>query len=159
MGLRLPLLFDCQGLAHLRVFQEHGGTSSTTGKLLGASIQHLKVKVGTGGPLFQTDFSIFGPLATPSWVSHLWQYLWMKKVGIKESTPLLELQREGNMFLMQHFAMTGTQGAELEKVNRCWLYLQVMSLANISSGDGHLILEDAWKGVLAMFWPAYYMWP
>ena len=60
MGLGLPLLFESQGLAHLRVVQEHGGTSSTMGKLLGASIQWLKVELGTGGPLFQMDFSIFG---------------------------------------------------------------------------------------------------
>ena len=108
MGLGLPLLFNCQGLAHLRVVQEHGGTLSTMGKLLGASIQHLKVEVGTGGPLFQMDFSIFGRLATPSWVTHLWKYLWTKKVGIEESTPSLGLRREGDVFLMQCFALMGT---------------------------------------------------
>ena len=63
------------------------------------------------------------------------------------------------MFLMQHFVMMGTQGAKLDKVNRCHLYLQVTSLADITSGNGRLILEDVWKGVLVMFWPAYYKWP
>ena len=70
----------------------------------------------------------------------------MKKISVEESTPLLELRRDGDMFLMQCFAMTGTQGAELEKVNRCQLFLQATSLADITSGDGCLILEDAWKG-------------
>ena len=91
MGLGLSLLFESQGLAHLQVIQEHSSTSSTMGKLLGASIQWLKVELGTSGPLFQMDFSIFGCLATPSWVTHLWQYSWMKKVGVEECTPLLKL--------------------------------------------------------------------
>ena len=34
-----------------------------------------------------------------------------------------------------------------------------MSLADISLGDGCLILEDAWKGVRAVFQPSYYTWP
>ena len=133
--------------------------SSITGKLLGASIQQLKVEVGTGGSLFQADFSIFGRLAMPSWVTHLWRYAWSKKVGLEEKTSSLELRREGNVFLMQCFAMTRTRGAELDKVNQCRLYLQALTLADIVSGDGCSILEDAWKGAPAVFHPSYYSWP
>ena len=91
LGLGLPLLFDSQTLAHLWVFQEHGGTSSITSKLLRASIQQLKVEVGTGGPLFQADFHVFGHLMTSSWVAHFWWYTWSKKVDLEESTPSLKL--------------------------------------------------------------------
>ena len=51
------------------------------------------------------------------------------------------------------------RGAELKKVNRCHLFLQVTSLADITSGDGRSILEDAWKGDRVTFWPSYYSWP
>ena len=65
-GLGMHSLYKSQDLAYLQAFQEHRGSTSIMGKLLGASIQWLKVEIGMGGPLFHSDFGIFGRLATPS---------------------------------------------------------------------------------------------
>ena len=99
-GLGMPSLYKSQGLVHLQAFQKHGGLTSIMGQLLGASIQWLKVEIVTRGPLFHSDFGIFGRLVTPSWVAHLWQYAHSKRVWLDEDTPSLALCWEGNAFLM-----------------------------------------------------------
>jgi len=57
------------------------------------------------------------------------------------------LARIGDMALMEHFVKAGYPAAQLTQLNRCRLYLQVITLADIVSADGSLILPEAFIGV------------
>ena len=53
---------------------------------------------------------------------------------------------EKDTFLMEEFVHKGLWGAWLEQLNLCWLYLQVLTLAEISTGCGRFISLAVWKG-------------
>jgi hypothetical protein len=76
-----------------------------------------------------------------------------------ENTPSPILRRIGDKFLMDHFLLHGFKGKALSKLNRCRLYLQVNSLADIASADGKWITHEAWFGKLDESRPHYYSWP
>jgi hypothetical protein len=46
--------------------------------------------------------------------------------------------------------------ADLKAFNRCWLFLGVMFLAEITTADGLSLAHDAWKGTRSRFSPLLY---
>jgi len=48
---------------------------------------------------------------------------------------------------MDYFVEEGFSASVLGTLNRCWLYLQVITLADISSADGSCIIPDVLQGI------------
>jgi hypothetical protein len=48
----------------------------------------------------------------------------------------IELQREGDQFLMEVFYEAGYQGYSLRRLNLCQLYLQVTTVSDVVNGAG-----------------------
>ena len=94
-----------------------------------------------------SDGTISSTYVTSTWLSDVWKFLSEKKLFIQDDLPNLELQRENDRYIMD---IALTQGSfstnELQKINGCRLFLQVTSLADITSGDGTFILKHYWDG-------------
>jgi hypothetical protein len=60
---------------------------------------------------------------------------------------------------MEHLQLHGFMGATLTRLNQCRLFLQVMTLVDISSADGQQITYDPWHGKRDDLRPHYYLWP
>jgi hypothetical protein len=109
------------------------------------SLEIFRIKVGLSGQPFQWDFSKFQQLATDCSIKHWWQYANENHIHIEGPTPAME-HRELDVFLMDRFSQQ-FEGKDLHQVNQCRLYVQALTLSDITSIDGRCIEQDAWKGI------------
>jgi len=72
--------------------------------------------------------------------------------------------REHDLFLMDYFVEEGLSPKALGSLNRCRLYLQVITLVDITSADGTSIISDVFHGIplqdrrSKLTWPCQ-QWP
>ena len=81
---------------------------------------------------------------TESWIQSTWLFMSGNSIKLKDNTPFIPLGREEDKILMEHFMLQGYKGIELRNINCCRLYLKVITLADITSGDGKTITKEAW---------------
>ena len=60
---------------------------------------------------------------------------------------------------MQCFIDNGFHGIQLASINRCRIYLQVITLSDISTGDGLRIDKSTYTGVKNTNIRTEYLWP
>ena len=157
-GLGINDLYVSQGIAHIKKLINHAYSArDPTGQLLRASAQHLLLELGTSHQLFEHDYRIFGPIATKSWMKHTWQFFSEFNISLESDTPSLHLQCPQDQFLMEGFQQHYNKG--LPRLNRCRMYLNVCSLAEITTADGKYITKDAWEGNRASIATNTYTWP
>ena len=79
----------------------------------------------------------------------------------------IELRRDGTHFLpkrkydknlMEYFINNGIHGYDLASVNRCRLFLKVMYLSDITTGDGSYIARPSYYGVQNQWLTTTYEW-
>ncbi len=157
MGIMHP--FYTQELSHLALCLHEGESDTITGELLRASMEQLQLELGTPGHLMQLDFSTLGKLATDCWIKTVWEFAWKHEIEIIDTGPSLELYRWNDQFLMEEFARQGWKGHELKKLNECRMYLEVTTLAEITSVDGKNIKEMSWTGKKDKNKCNQYQWP
>ena len=147
-GLNIPGLYTEQGLAYIEMLLMHGHREKDiTGKLLQGTLQQTKVKLGLPGPLLLQDYGRYHCLVTNTWIKHAWMFLWEHGLSMEDPGPHLERQREGDRHLIPSFYSAGIRGKQLAQLNWCRLYLQVTTLADITTGSGDSITTCAWKGI------------
>eukprot|EP00978_Attheya_sp_CCMP212_P043519 scaffold285802_cov35-Attheya_sp.AAC.1 len=62
---------------------------------------------------------------------------------VEDDVQTLLLQRANDQFLMQAFSDHGFTGTDLARLNETRMFLHVVTLADISSGDGrHLLIPS-----------------
>ena len=146
LGLRHPYIL--QGIEHIKVLMTHGVSQSLTGMLLRTNIEASKQELGLGGSFFTQNYKLYKGLVTNSWVKSTWQFLWEHKLSLEETTPNLYLTTSQDSYLMEDFKTIGQVDSEKMKVvNRCRLYLEVTTLAEISNARGGKIRADIFKGI------------
>ena len=69
-------------------------------------------------------------------------------MGIEDSVPDLELQREGDQYLIRVFQQAGFKGAQLKRLNTCRIFLKVVTVKDIATGCGSFISTSGWNGKL-----------
>eukprot|EP00978_Attheya_sp_CCMP212_P024993 scaffold79551_cov63-Attheya_sp.AAC.2 len=65
------------------------------------------------------------------------------RIDTLTDTASLQLQRDNDQFLMRGFSDGGYTGAALRNLNNCRMFLQAVTLSDISSGDGQYLLPFA----------------
>ena len=141
-GLQPPHLYITQGISHIEKFVQHIGSNSITGKLLRVSLEMSQLEIGIGRSLFSLQYKSFHILLEDSWIKNLWKFVWDNNIQIENRITKLPLpQREGDIFLMEAFQEQGYKPKELMILNRCRIYLRVMTLADIMTGEGNAFTE------------------
>ena len=64
------------------------------------SLEATKLEIGCEGSVLLKSFDELGLLATPTWITHTWEFLSGKHMGIEDLVPELDLQREEDQYLM-----------------------------------------------------------
>ena len=117
-------------------------------------MEFMKVELGLQGSLLTRDFELYGHLGEDIWVKHLWEF--SNKSGIQVEDKLHDFQfvREDDSTLNEWFAAAFQLGkitkSEWSKANKCRLYLKVLTVGDIASGDGCFIDEGMRKGNLQL---------
>jgi hypothetical protein len=159
LGLQIPNLFHSQGVAHIDRLLRFFGSKQLTGELLRHSAQALRLEVGCNGSLMELPYSIFGPLACKTWMKHTWEFLCDSKVALHIDVPEFPLRRENDSLLIPLFVSLGYRGEKLVKLNKCRMFLQVVTLSDICCGDGHSISHNSWHGIKSFTQKQFYLWP
>lgn len=158
-GLQLPNLYVQQGLSRIAFLTDNLGENNMSGELLRTSIEAAKVEIGVGRNLFALDYKLYRHLLTESWVKSTWQFAYENSINIVDKvTKNLTLHRQNDVFLMEIIVHHGFTKTELQKINRCRLYLQATTLSDITIGYGNKY-NRAYNCILDPTIPHHYIWP
>ena len=159
-GLGINNLYTHQDCSHIALFVEHIATNSITGQLLRTSLEYAQLKIGIGRNLFSLDYEMYHPLLTSSWIKSLWQFCHEQSINLTNTyTPNIPLQQDNNVFLMEIFANHGFTKGQLERINRCRIYLQVYALSDILNGHDTGYSKLAYSCYKDREIPHHYSWP
>ena len=148
LGLGLDHLFTIQGASKLTIFQEYINSNEITGNLLRAALEWATIHIGLPGNLFDHDYDTYGHLLPRSFIRTLWEFTSTHNIKVPRVHPELEHHRERDRYLMHDFVLSNTVSKkDLQKLNRCRLYLKVTTLSDITSGDGETICKQYWDGI------------
>ena len=159
MGLQFPCLYTQQVIDHVDCLLRHGGTSSILGQLLDATIKRAKVEIGVAGQLFRCDFHRTGFLLTNSWVKQVWKEVQEYELEVNECSSSRYLHRTNDQFIMTAFMDHGYSKSQLLTLNKCRLYLRVLTLADMVSGDGWYILPHFFRRINPLEQYSSIRWP
>jgi len=118
----------------------------------------VTVEMGLPGKLFHYNFKEWSHVM-PCWLSQTWQYASKQQIKITTYIPSLAPQCNNDQFLMLKFWQHGYKGNQLEALNKCQLWLQVTTLADITDGQGTELLIPMLTGSNEIALPTWWQWP
>ena len=75
-----------------------------------------------------------------------WKYLSDNDIRISAPIEVPTLQRERDSFIMEAFYDANLPLPVLRAANRCRMYLQLVTVADLATGNGSRLRRDAWIG-------------
>ena len=147
-----------QEITHLLVCLKQTQLGGITGSLISASLEQLRLEVGLPGWLTDHDFSIFGGLATESWITSVWQFTSRFHIELRDAESQLFRRRTNDLYLMEEFGRM-FDGQDLIDLNICRMFLHSVTLADICTVDGKAVTMNAWQGCRDLSRGTEFVWP
>ena len=145
-----------QVVSHIETLLYYIQQGIKVGEIFQISLSYMMMEsVLSSATLGKTNHDI--SYLTPTWKKHLWQFLlsqWLSIRGLGMETPVR--QREGYEFLMESFQYYYS-GQHLSLINRCRIYLQVITLSDITTPSVNNILPQIWNS--EQLASGMYTWP
>jgi hypothetical protein len=162
-GLSLPDLYDNQGFGQLSLFIRHLKLGDETGQLILSTLSHMQLSIGSSRPFLTTSFATYGKLIEPNWITSIWSYAKLTNTTIEvENQWLPTLAREGDATIIDAALTLNLTTSQIRQINACRIYLQVITISDISTVDGRYILPHILKGLRSkerisnLRWPTTY---
>jgi len=139
-GLGLKHLHTKQGLQKVLQVIKHLRTQTTLGKLLQVTIQAHQIQAGIPKPILEDTRLL--PWLPNWWITNMQEFLHSIQGSIILKKPwLIPPLRQHDRYLMKDFLNANLPTKDLQTLNNCQLYLQVTTLAEITTHDGTCILD------------------
>jgi len=144
-GLTLPTVIDTQFIEQVKKVLVHGALPTHTGRYFNISLEQAQLEVGIGTPILEASYDDYGFLLTFCWVKVLWEFLWLHRVTLYNPEQILpKLQRQGDFFIMECIvASRGFSEGDLIRINRCRMAFQAITAADVLTGDGIKVTQNA----------------
>ena len=146
-GLSLPRAIDTEFLGQIKSMLTHGAIPTHTGRFLNISLEQAQLEVGIGTPILEADYEQYGFLLTFCWIKVLWKRLWEYDIVLHQPEAekvLPKLQREGDFFIMERIVQSqGFTEEAMIRMNRCRLAFRALTIADVLSGDGTKVTQEA----------------
>ena len=140
MGLGIPDPFIQCGIARVKTFITHMGSETLTSCFITYSLQLLQIEMSFTKNVLEYDYDMWGYLATPSWITSLWEFVSRYNIVLKPPEQLIPNEiREGDTNIMQTLYTLGYQKQELMQINQVRIFLQVLYVSDIVEGNGKKI--------------------
>jgi hypothetical protein len=143
-GLALPHLYTLQGVDKLKLFLGHLRLQDRTGHLIHIDMTHVQLLTGTSTLFLNQDSAKYEWIES-GWLMSLRAFISRTKVSITYPLswqPIIQHDR----ILMDYFVRMGLPNKTLEIINRCCLYLQVITVSDVVATNGQIILASAKAG-------------
>jgi hypothetical protein len=159
-GLAIKTLYSIQSIGQLTLFIRHSREKDKTSTLLNISISQIQLSVGTCTSILELPFSTYGVWLESYWLVSFWRFMQRSSLRITLTPQWLPAHtRNGDIALMDHFVSQGYKAHQLIQLNRCRLYLQVITLTDIVSADGMCIIPDTFIGLPLLDRKSTLKWP
>ena len=159
-GIGMSDLYTFQQVDHIERIQKFcNAKDHLTGQLIRHTVEVTKLEIGSNGPVFGHNYAQIGHLATKTWATHTWAFLSENGMRIEDDVTDFEKGRTHDTLLIESFIESGYIEDKLRRLNLCRIYLQVVFLSDIATGDGKAITEIAWKGNKDSTRRSQYNWP
>jgi hypothetical protein len=158
-GLNFMHLWYKQELTHLQTCLLLLNTDSVLSGLLQQSFEALCLEVGYPGEITDAPREPFSATTTKSWVTDVWDFADRFDFQFRDEFPKLQPAREADQFLMKAFVDHGYDGLQLHKLNTCHQFLKVITLADITTGNGKRLTDNALAGEPSGNTWHHYNWP
>ena len=151
-----------QGIAQIQLFLGQIQKKEEIGLLLHITMENLQLVIGSSRPLFTYPLLQELKFCPRNWIINVWDFLLSINGTIQlEKSWHLETQRTNDLFLidtiMNHLPHFPPK--TLKCLNACCIFLQVITLANITDGSGCDILKCSLMGVWHSDQCSLYKWP
>jgi hypothetical protein len=146
-GLGLPHLYNYQGFVKISLFLGHIQLQDKTGKLLLVSLSHLQLFVGIGQLVLNASFRKYSSYIDNGWLKLLWEFASHAEITFHSNLVWVPpLTRKNDSYIMEQFANYAKNAPVMSTLNQCKLFLQVITMADISSACGSIILLEVKGG-------------
>jgi Reverse transcriptase (RNA-dependent DNA polymerase) len=146
-GLGLTEVYTEQGIEGIVRLAQYGRCRQhTVGKLLRASYEWAQMELGCRESIFCLKYSKFGKLLTECTLKATWRFISDEQIVIKAPQAQFEDLRQEDRLLIPCLSEVVSSDV-LQVVNRCRVFLRVVSLAEIATPDGQYITANAWLGI------------
>lgn len=82
-GLNLKDIYIKQGIDKIHMWVKQIGNGLLTDSLLNHTYEALQLEVGTMDSFLSLDYSRYKKAITPSWISHMWEFVSMHHIQIR----------------------------------------------------------------------------
>lgn len=144
-GLDLPDLYLYQGSQQVAMFLQLYGSETNEGHLLRVSLEHLQLEVGIGAQVLSSDFATYGFLATPSWLTSLWEFISFYRIKVVTSCQPPPICRQNDSYIIEALLQEGFSREEVKAANRCRLHLQLLVFSDLATGSGKAVQAFAYE--------------
>ena len=146
-GLNLPDLFLEQHLGQIKELISHSSSQGVLGQQIRLSLELTQMELGVNDLFFNYSYNVYKHLLiTPSWMTSIWGFLHTQGLQIRGWSHKIQPTRENDLSIMEQFVKKGLSKETLLTLNKCRLFLQVHSLADITNAEGTSITEAALTG-------------
>jgi hypothetical protein len=159
-GIGLPHIYATQSIGQLQLFIGHTRSADKTEKYIRITMSYLQLLTGSNTALLQLPYPKYDKWIDHSWLTSIWKLCHRSRIDISVKnhwTP--SLLRTNDVMLMDYFIMNKYNPNELALLNKCRIYLQVLSLADITSADGEKIMTSYKLGLLSQDRKSTLNWP
>jgi hypothetical protein len=144
-----------QGVGQLQFFIKHWSHHTKPGSLLRIAAAWAQLNVGVGFPIF-ADMATSLPHFELEWLRSVQDFLCIVQGRLRLDFPFVtEIQKVNDSFIMYHVLEQGNfNHKEIRKINYCQLYLQAITVSDISNATGNQLMPGIrfgkytlWSGV------------
>jgi hypothetical protein len=109
----------------------------------------LQLEMGLVTPILSSDYITYSLLCLEGWIKMTWKFLADSNITVKAKFWTPSLLRESDVSLIGFMAQHRDEftRAQVLAINRCRVYLQVISIADMTSNDGQFIFKSYYPGI------------
>jgi hypothetical protein len=113
-----------------------------------ACISTLQLEMGLVTPILSSEYITYSILCLEGWIKMTWKFLADSNITVMAKFWTPRLLREGRVSLMGSMAQHRGEftQAQVLAIIRCRVYLQMISIADMTSTDGQFILKSYYLG-------------
>ena len=158
-GFGIPDLYTTQNISKIEILLDQFDKQSITSSLLQLHLQYLTLEIGIGDDFLLKSFDVYGRIITPSIITSLWQFTTESNIQIHLPLPTTPLMRQKDTYIMEEIGKRKLSLGTLKDINQCRMFLQVISVSDISSACGTRLLNQCLEGIKPSWLRAIHPWP
>jgi hypothetical protein len=136
-------LFHYQGTSRTAALVEHCLRKTPTGKIINVCIEDLVLEIGFFNLLWQMPFQTYKQWTSDhSWVYAICEYNHTHKINLHLEHSAFKPKRVHDKSIMELAATHFSTAQELSAINRVRMFQGVVSIADITTADGHKLNDE-----------------